>query len=192
MDSGDRRNVELLKRRLVAENSVFRIYFDHIEGANGDSVPDFLVVHPKIRTNGDITGVSVLPITADGRLGLLRIYRHAVESELWEIPRGFLNAGESEVAAAMRELTEETGLRCAESDMRLLGSVMPEAGVIRGRNRVYAALRCVRVAPYQPREMGHAEFRLFTPEECHQLIVSERLQDPSSILAYYRSMELDR
>ena len=181
--------VELRSRRLVAENSVFRIFFDHIEGEHGDSVPDFLVVRPKITAPGEVTGVSVLPITGDGKLGLLRIYRHAVESTLWEIPRGFLNPGESEIAAAMRELTEETGLGCQESGLRLLGSVMPEPGVIRGRNRVYAALGCVRIAPYQPREMGHSEFRLFTADEVHELIVGEQLQDPSTILAYYRYAE---
>lgn len=58
--------------------------------------------------------VGIVPLLPDGRVVLVRQYRHAVGAALLEIPAGTLDqAGESPAAAAARELTEETGYRAA-------------------------------------------------------------------------------
>jgi len=44
-------------------------------------------------------------------LVLVRQYRHAVGQELWEIPAGSLDPGETRRDGALRELREETGYR---------------------------------------------------------------------------------
>ena len=46
---------------------------------------------------------------------------HATRSPRWDIPKGLADEGESYVAAAVRELCEETGLIVVESDLRPLG-----------------------------------------------------------------------
>jgi ADP-ribose pyrophosphatase len=56
--------------------------------------------------------VAVMALNEDGEVLLIRQYRHPVRSYLWEIPAGFIDlAGESKLAAAERELLEETGYR---------------------------------------------------------------------------------
>lgn len=56
--------------------------------------------------------VAVVPLLPDGRVVLVRQYRHAVGRALLEIPAGTLDRpGESAEAAAARELAEETGYR---------------------------------------------------------------------------------
>lgn len=57
-------------------------------------------------------------IVTDGRRILLG---HATRSPRWDIPKGLAEPGEPPVAAAVRELAEETGLSVAESDLRDLG-----------------------------------------------------------------------
>jgi ADP-ribose pyrophosphatase len=52
---------------------------------------------------------AVVPLLGDGRVVLLRQYRHAVRETLWEIPAGKLDPGESLTECALRELREETG-----------------------------------------------------------------------------------
>jgi len=55
------------------------------------------------------------PVTAaDPHVVLIRQFRHAAEGEVWEIPAGRLDAGETPEACAHRELAEETGLRARE------------------------------------------------------------------------------
>lgn len=69
-----------------------------------------------IRARRDVvhhTGsVVILPVDENGsepRLLLERQYRHAAQRYLWELPAGRIDAGENELAAAKRELLEETG-----------------------------------------------------------------------------------
>jgi ADP-ribose pyrophosphatase len=53
--------------------------------------------------------VVVIPIEADGRIVLIRQFRAAIDRELWEVPAGSLDDGESAEAAAARECEEEIG-----------------------------------------------------------------------------------
>lgn len=53
--------------------------------------------------------VGVIPMLDDGRLVLVRQHRYAVDRVLLEWPAGKLDAGESTLACAVRELREETG-----------------------------------------------------------------------------------
>ena len=52
----------------------------------------------------------LIPVHDDGRVMLIRQYRPSVERELWELPAGSLDDGETPEAAAARECEEEIGL----------------------------------------------------------------------------------
>ena len=59
--------------------------------------------------------VGIVAIDDEGRVLLVRQYRHPVRRRLWEIPAGLLDStSESAVQAATRELAEEGHLRAAE------------------------------------------------------------------------------
>jgi len=53
---------------------------------------------------------AVVPLFEDGRIALIRQYRHPVRAHMLEIPAGTTEPGESPLACAKRELEEETGL----------------------------------------------------------------------------------
>jgi ADP-ribose pyrophosphatase len=72
------------------------------------------------------SGVCILPITHDGRVVVIQQYRHPVKSLQWELPAGAIDAGESPLEAAKRELKEETGYT-AKSWIDL-GSFYPSPG----------------------------------------------------------------
>ena len=54
--------------------------------------------------------VAVVPVDGEGRVVLTRQFREAARKELLELPAGMLDPGEAPLAAAKRELAEETGL----------------------------------------------------------------------------------
>ena len=54
--------------------------------------------------------VVLIPIERDGRVILVRQYRASIDRELWELPAGSLDEGESAERAAARECEEEIGL----------------------------------------------------------------------------------
>jgi len=58
--------------------------------------------------------VAVVPLLDDGRIVMVRQYRHAVGQVLVEFPAGKLDPGESVLQCAIRELREETGYEAAQ------------------------------------------------------------------------------
>ena len=58
--------------------------------------------------------VAVLPLLDDGRVVMVRQFRYPVGRVLLELPAGRLEAGESTLLCAQRELAEETGYVAAE------------------------------------------------------------------------------
>lgn len=55
--------------------------------------------------------VGVIPVDAQGYTWLVKQSRYALNEYTWEIPEGGAALGENILAAAQRELAEETGLR---------------------------------------------------------------------------------
>ena len=70
--------------------------------------------------------VVLIPVLDDGRVILIRQYRHSVKRVLWEFPAGSIDPGEAPEAAAMRECEEET--RLAPGRVERLASMFPAPG----------------------------------------------------------------
>jgi ADP-ribose pyrophosphatase len=52
---------------------------------------------------------SVVPLTSDGRIILVRQHRYGIDADTLEVPGGIIDPGELPLHAAARELREETG-----------------------------------------------------------------------------------
>ena len=74
---------------------------------------------------------NILALTSDGNLVLVRQFRYGTNDFSLEIPGGMIDPGEDPVAAAIRELQEETGYVGASA--RLIGSVQPNPAIQNNR-----------------------------------------------------------
>lgn len=72
-------------------------------------------------------GAAVLPLHDDGTVTLIRQLRPAVNLFMIEAPAGRLDPGEEPSGCALRELTEETGLKAQKIES--LGVLHPSPGV---------------------------------------------------------------
>lgn len=175
-------------RRLAASNSRWRVYLDHLSDAQGNDVPDYLLVEGQNAPTDHVTGVNILPIL-DGKIVLLRCYRHATGSTLWEAPRGFIDAGENPESAATRELLEETGLCCDPADLVALGRYAPEPGTLAARGVLFVAMRCHGMLRKAEDEIGHESLRAFAPHEVVELAATGEIEEAGTLIAYYRFLE---
>lgn len=92
--------------RVLAQGNFLEVRRDDVRMPDGAHATREYVVHPG--------AVAVLPLLDDGRLVLERQFRYPVGRVLLEIPAGKIDAGESMLACAQRELLEETGYRARE------------------------------------------------------------------------------
>ncbi len=109
----------------------------------------------------------------------MRQYRHAVGSDLWEIPAGKLEPGEDPLACARRELREETGY-AAETWTRLL-SFYTSPGFSDERIVLF---RASRLRPVGTADRGEiAERCARSIDEIERMIRASQITDAKTILA---------
>jgi ADP-ribose pyrophosphatase len=103
---------------IVYKGRVFAVEVERARFPNGTEQEVDTVRHSR--------SVVLIPMQDDGRVVLIRQYRHSVRQVLWELPAGSLDPGEAPEAAAARECEEEIGL--APGRVERLGGLFPTPG----------------------------------------------------------------
>jgi ADP-ribose pyrophosphatase len=90
-------------RRTIYSGRLLTIHEDDVRLVDGTRAQREVVEHPG--------AVAIVAIDSDGKVVLVRQWRHSVGRALWELPAGTRDPGEPPLRTAERELAEETGLR---------------------------------------------------------------------------------
>ncbi|WP_158751189.1 NUDIX hydrolase [Acidobacterium sp. S8] len=98
---------EVLSSKVAYDGPLFRVLREEVQEPGNKTVSRDIIRH-----NGSVVILAVLDSTKrDPLIVMERQYRHAAGQYLWEIPAGKMDEGEERLAAAKRELIEETGYR---------------------------------------------------------------------------------
>ncbi|HTZ57615.1 MAG TPA: NUDIX hydrolase [Acidobacteriaceae bacterium] len=102
-----KRDVKVISSKKSYEGPLFSVYTDRVL-ENGRKI-----TRDVIRHNGSVVIVAIddSKSSRDPMIVMERQYRHAAREFLLEVPAGKLEAGESAIAGAKRELLEETGFK---------------------------------------------------------------------------------
>ena len=123
--------------------------------------------------------VVLLPLLDDGRIVLIRNYRIAAEEYLIELPAGTLEPNEEPLAAAHRELAEETGYRARR--MERLTTFYSSPGILEERMHLYRATG-LQPGPTELQGDEEIETLLTTREDALAMIRDGRIKDAKTLV----------
>lgn len=167
---------KILSSEEIYKGPVFGVRRDKVLEPNGVCATREVITHPG--------SVVVLPVLPDGRIVLIRQYRHATGLYLWELVAGRIDHGEGVRQAAARELIEETGYRARR--FRVFLDVFPTPGFLEERMYILLA-EGLTAGKAQPEEDEKITVKAFTPPRLDNMIRKGELRDAKSIagLLYY-------
>ena len=123
--------------------------------------------------------VVVVPHLPDGRLVLVRQYRHAVRESLWELVAGGMEEGEDPCQAARRELIEEACYHAGRLEHRL--EFFPSPGILSEKMHIVEAWD-LTAQQGQPDADERLEIGYFTIEQITSMIRENQVHDGKTLV----------
>lgn len=166
----------IVRSKMLYQGPVFGVRRDQVLEPGGLRTVREVITHPG--------SVVVLPVLPDGRIVLIRQYRHATRQYLWELVAGRIDTGENPRQAAARELIEETGYRAKH--FRVFLDVFPTPGFLEERMYILLAEK-LTAGEAEPEEDEKITVKAFAFVELERMIRKNVLRDAKTIagLLYY-------
>jgi ADP-ribose pyrophosphatase len=156
-----------LSSKYISNHIYFTARQDRCQREDGTIVDPYFVVELP-------TSATALPITEDGKIVLVKQYRHPINEVILEIPGGFIDEGEDFTAGMKRELLEETGY--AFTNIEPLGRVAANPGVLNNYTELFLATGGKKVSIQQLDHNEEIEIVLVTAEELIEMLIKQEIK----------------
>jgi len=178
MPTTKKSGAKILRSEIIYQGPIFGIRRDEVIEPGGVRATREVITHPG--------SVVVLPVLPDGRILMIRQYRHAARQYLWELVAGRIDAGEKPREAAARELIEETGYRARK--FRIFLDVFPTPGFLEERMFILLA-EGLTAGVAEPEDDEKIVSRAYSRKQLEKMMQRGGLRDAKSIagiLYYFR------
>jgi ADP-ribose pyrophosphatase len=165
------KRARILESKTLFRGRVVELKVERVVEPGGVETTREVVCHPG--------SVVVVPHLPDGRLILVRQYRHAVQESLWELVAGGMERGETPRQSARRELLEETGYHA-----RLLKPLLefyPSPGILSEKMHLVEAWD-LTPSKGQPDADERIEVGFFTVSKVMEMIQSNEIRDGKTLV----------
>jgi ADP-ribose diphosphatase len=167
------KKARVISSRVSYRGPVFSVTTDQVEEPGGIRARRDVVRH-----SGSIVVLAVEGRAGDPSVLLERQYRHAAGQMMWELPAGRIDAGERKLAAAKRELLEETGFTARRWKKVLRFYVSP--GFLDETMSIYLA-QGLRPGIAQPEEDEKIVTRFFALSVALRMVSKGLIRDAKTI-----------
>jgi len=163
----------VISSRVAYRGPVFSVTTDRVLEPGGVRARRDVVRH-----SGSIVVLAVDEHGTGPQILLERQYRHAAQGMMWELPAGRIDEGERELAAAKRELLEETGYSAREWKKVLHFYVSP--GFLDETMSIFLA-RGLKLGIAQPEEDERIQIRFFPLSAAVRMVTRGLVRDAKTI-----------
>ncbi len=165
--------MRLLSSRTRYKNSIFAVNEEEAFEPGGLRIKRAIVRHGP--------SAVMMPVDEKGRVLLVRQFRLAAGTRLWELPAGRVDEGETVLAAARRELIEETGYRARQWTKLVTYYASP--GYVSETMTIFVATG-LTAGEATPMEDERIECRWFTRKEVDRMIETRKIVDGKTLIGY--------
>ena len=173
--------MKIISSKVVLKNKLFRVVDEVATDPSGFEIHRNIVRHPG--------SAVMMPVDQKDRVLLVKQFRLPAERDLWELPAGRLDPGESPLKAAKRELREETGLR-AKKWVRL-ASFWASPGYVDEKMNLFLALDLTSGEQHLMDD-ERIEVRWFSRKELGDSIRAGKISDAKTIAGYFLWLDYRR
>lgn len=167
--------MKLLSSRERYRCSIFSVTEDRAIEPGGVEISRAIVRHGN--------SAVVMPVDSYDRVLLVKQYRLAANRALWELPAGRVDPGETVLAAAKRELAEETGLRGRV--WKKLASFFVSPGFLTEKMTIFLVTD-LKTGTAHPMDDERIECRWFTVEELEVWIEAGKIIDAKTLIGFLK------
>jgi ADP-ribose pyrophosphatase len=171
--SSSKNKARVLSSRVVYRCPAFWVSFDQVLEPTGVRTRRDIVHH-----TGSVVVLAVEESQMEPLVLLERQYRYAARDFLWELPAGRIDKGEAELAAAKRELREETGYT-ARSWKRIL-RFYASPGFVAETMAIFLA-RGLRTGTAEPEADEVIQIKMVPLSEAVRMVMGGRIHDAKTI-----------
>lgn len=183
-DGGMERRIMIYEEKSVSSKTVYQgkivtLKVEKVEMPEGNLADRELVLHPG--------GVGIVALTAEDKVILVKQYRKPLETAIYEIPAGKLDAGEDPLCCAKRELSEETGLEAER--FTYLGFIYPSPGFTDEVTHVYLATGLSQ-GEVHPDEDEYLEIEAVSFDRVMEMIEKNKINDAKTVCGVLKAANL--
>lgn len=170
--------MKIVSSKELLKNKLFTIVEEVAHDNSGFEIHRSIVRHPG--------SAVMMAVDSEERILLVKQFRLPAEADLWELPAGRIDPGESPLVAAKRELREETGF--SAKTWTKLASFWASPGYVAEHMTIYMASGLTE-GKQETMEDERIETRWFTRQEVGEWIRTGKIVDGKTMIGYFMYLD---
>jgi ADP-ribose pyrophosphatase len=166
-------SMKIVSSKEAYTSKIFQVTEEEATDGKGYDIKRSIIRHPG--------SAVMMAVDEKNRVLLVQQYRLPAAKRMWELPAGRLDAGETALQAAKRELIEETGYRAKQ--WKKLAEFYPSPGYVGEKMSIFLASGLTE-GEAKPMDDERIEKQWFSKRELAELLRTNKIVDGKTMIGF--------